>query len=234
MEQLQDIFIAQNETIAASAAPASAAWLQNKILQFQYDPVTPQVLQLINFAPSYPIVDTTKQIITRCSVSSDIANRVLIKVATGSITPVALSIAQLNSLTSYVAQIGVAGINYLVTSGNPDQLYLQCYVYFQGQYASVIQTTVTTAINNFLAALPFNGQLKVNDLEAAIRAVQGVDDVVLNNVSVRADGTAFGGGTSLVNNQQLVGRLWNTVAGYVIPETTTGQTISSSITYIAE
>ena len=233
MEQLQDIFISQNEAIAAASSPGSQAWLQNKVLQFQYSTITTQVIQLVNFVPTYPIINTNYQIISRCSVTSDIANRVLIKVATGT-TPAALSAPQLSALQSYVAQCGVAGVNYVVSSGNPDQLYVQCYVYYLGQYASVIQATVVTAMNNFLAALPFNGQLKVNDLEAAIRAVQGVTDCVLVNVSVRPDGTAFGSGTALVISQQLVGRLWNTVAGYVVGETTTGDTFNDTITYIAQ
>ena len=65
MEQLQDIFISQNESIAASSSPGSQAWLQNKVLQFQYSSITPQVAQLINFVPTYPIINANYQIISR-------------------------------------------------------------------------------------------------------------------------------------------------------------------------
>jgi hypothetical protein len=233
LEQLIDIFYANAQTLAAQSAPGSAAWLQYKIFQFQYSATVAQIVQLINFQPTYSVIDPTLQIISRCSVGSTIANKVQIKVATGS-TPAALSAPQLSALQSYVTQCGIAGVDYTVTSGNPDQLYIECFIYYTGQYSSVIQATVTAAITAFLASLPFNGQMKVGNLETALRNVQGVTDVILVNVIARADATAFGSGTPLVSNQQLVGRLWPTVAGYMISETTTGQTINDKITYIAQ
>lgn len=233
VEQLIDIFQASVTATAAAAAPATAAYLQAQILKFQYSTVTPQVIQLINFAPSYPVVDPTLNIISRCSVTTNLSNSVLIKVATGT-PPAALNAAQLASLQSYVGQIGVAGITYIVTSNNPDQLYIQATIYYQGQYSNVISTNVQNAINNYLAAIPFNGVVKVSDLESAIKAVAGVNDVVMTNVAARADATAFGSGTNLIQNNLVIGRLWNTIAGYIISETTSGQTLTNSLTFVAE
>jgi hypothetical protein len=233
LEQLMDIFTAEVEAVAAAAAPATPAWLQAQIFDFQYSATTPQVVQLINFAPAYPVVDETLRIITRCSVTTNLSNSVIIKVATGE-PPAALSAPQLAALQSYVTEIGVAGVVYNVISQASDKLYVQANVYYQGQYSAVIKANVVAAIENFLAGIPFNGQVKISDIEDAITAVEGVTDVVLVNVRARADGTAFASGSFLVQNQQTVSRLWGTVAGYMVGETGTGNTLNDSLTFIAE
>lgn len=233
LEQLIDIFTASVEATAAAASPATSSWLQAQILKFQYSATVPQVIQLINFAPAYSVVDTTLRIISRCSVTTNLSNSVLIKVATGT-TPGALSAPQLSALQSYVSQIGIAGVNYFVTSDASDKLYVQANIYYLGQYSAVIKANVVAAIESYLAAIPFNGQVKIIDLEKAISKVEGVTDVVLVNVRARANSTAFSSGSSLVQSQQVIGRLWSTVAGYIVGETTTGSTPSDSLTFIAE
>lgn len=233
LEQLIDIFKAEVEAIALVAAPATPAWLQDQILKFQYSPTVPQVIQLINFAPAYPVVDITLRIITRCSVTTNLSNSVIIKTATGS-TPAALSAPQLAALQSYVNEIGIAGVIYTVTSEASDKLFVQASVYYDGQYSAVIQANVIEAIENFLAAIPFNGQMKISDLEEAITSVEGVNDVVLVNVKARSNSTAFASGSFLVQNQQTIGRLWSTVAGYMVGETDSGNTLADSLTFVAE
>lgn len=233
LEQLIDIFTASVEATAAAASPATPSWLQAQIFNFQYSATTPQVIQLINFAPAYPIVDPTLRIISRCSVTTNLSNSVIIKVATGT-TPSALSAPQLAALQAYVNEIGIAGVIYSCISNASDKLYVQANVYYKGQYSAVIQANVIAAINTFLAAIPFNGQMKISDLEEAIRSVEGVNDVVLVNVKARDNGTAFASGNYLVQAQQTIGRLWPTIAGYMIAETTSGQTLADSLTFIAE
>lgn len=236
LEQLIDIFTLNVQTIAAAAAPATPTWLQAQIFKFQYSATTPQTIQLINFAPSYPIVDTTLQIVSRCSVTTTVSNQVQIKVATGT-TPAALNNTQLNALKAYVNPpngVGIAGVTYNITTGNSDKLYIQANIYYRGDYSAVISTNVINAINAYLSVLPFNGQMKLSDLETNVRAVTGVNDVVFVNVSARADGTAFGSGTYLIQGQQIVSRLWNTISGYMVGETTAGQDFATTLTFIAE
>lgn len=231
LEQLIDIFKAIIEAIAASAAPGSPAWLQAQVLKFQYSDAVPQVAQLINFAPQYPVVDSSLRIITRCSITTDLANNVLIKTATGT-TPGALTGPQIAALAAYIKVMGVAGITYTNQSGAADRIYIDAEVFYLGQYGSAIILAVQTAIAAYLSALPFNGVLKVADLEAAIRTVPGVDDVLLRNVIARDAGTAYGAGTALVLNNQVASRLWNTVSGYIINEDTSGATIADSLLFI--
>jgi hypothetical protein len=233
LEQLMDTYETALEAIAASAAPAAAAWLQAQVLKFQYSADVPQIVQLINFAPQYPVVDSTLCIITRCSVTTNLANTVVIKVATGN-PPAALTSDQLSSLQSYLNVIGVAGVTYDAQSLSADLLYCNAEIFYQGQYGSGIQLSVITAVNNFLAELPFNGRMRISDLEQAILAVPGVTDVLLMNVSVRAATTSFGGGTDLVVNNQVASRYWDTVAGYMIEENTSGNTFADTLVFIPE
>jgi hypothetical protein len=233
-EQLLDSFLISVETQVNASAGASILWLQAKMFQFQYDAITPQVVQLINTVPQYPVVDATKQIITACSVTSDLSNQVTIKVAKSS-PYVALTSTELSSAQGYINTIGAAGIIYNVVSLSPDQLYCQATIYGQGQYSAILKQNVIDALNNWLQTLSntsFNGAIKVSDLEGIIRNVAGVNDVVLNNVRGRDNASSFSAGIDLVVTNAVVQRQWNTVAGYAIQETTSGKTFNDSLTFI--
>ena len=235
-EQLLDSFLTNVETQVNASAGASILWLQAKMFQFQYDAITPQVVQLINTVPQYPVVDATKQIVTACSVTSSLSNQVTIKVAKSN-PYVALVSAELTAAQSYINTIGAAGISYTVISLNPDKLYVQASIYYQGQYSTVIQQNVIDAINSFLQNLSitnFNGSMKISDLEGVIRNVAGVNDVILNNVKGRDDASTFANGVDLVLNNTVISRQWDTVAGYIVQETTSGKTFADSLIFIAQ
>lgn len=233
LEQIMDVFSSSIEDTVSKGAPASAAWIQDRVFKFQYSTDVPQIIQLVDLAPTYPVIDPSLRIITRCSVTTNIANNVIVKVAKGE-PPQALDASQLNAVQSYVNQIGADGISYNVISTDPDLLYIQGQVFYNGQYSDVISANVLQAINNFFAQLPFNGQMRISSLEFAIRSVVGVTDVLLQNVSARAYNTAFGSGTYLVLNNQVISRLWPTVSGYMVPETTSGNTPADTLQFIPE
>jgi hypothetical protein len=233
LEQLQDIFIANTEAIVYLAAPQTAQWLQDRVFKFQYDATTPQVLQLIDLVPQYPVVDANKRIVTRCSVTSNLTNKVLVKVAKGT-TPQVLTSPEIAALQNYVETLGVAGIKYVVSSTNSDKIYIQAQVYFAGAYSAIIQANVIAAINAYLGALPFNGILKLSDLEIVIRNTQGVNDVIFNNVKARRDIDALSAATSLVLNNTVISKQWSTIAGYIVGETTSSNTLADTLTFIAE
>lgn len=233
LEQLIDIFTKATEATVNAAAPATGAWLQKEIFKFQYDSTNPQVIQLIDYAPNYPVVDPALRIITRCSVVTDLANNVTIKVAKSD-PPEALDTTELDALQSYINEIGAAGITYAVTSTDPDEIEIQAQIYYVGQYSQVIYANVLQAIENYLANLPFNGNMKISDLEAAIKNVTGVTDVLLQNVRARDTGTVYASGTYLVQSNQVISRLWPTVSGYIIPETTGSHTLADTLTFIPE
>jgi hypothetical protein len=236
LEQLQDVFLANVEEVQSKSAAASTLWLQDAMFKFQYSLLDPQVLQIIDNVPQYPVVDETLRIITACSVKSNISNQVKIKVAKDD-PFVALDALELAAAQSYIEYKGAAGITYIVSSGDADKLYLEATIWYQGQYAAVIQDNVINAVNAFLQTLSkqnFDGSLKLVDLEVLIRQLPGVNDVLLTNVRARKDADVFADGTDLVLNQTVISRLWNTDAGYIVEEDTVGKTFTDSLTFVAE
>ncbi len=233
LEQLMDVFKTNTDTTVSLAPPQTGPWFQDRIFKFQYDATTPQIIQLINLVPQYPTINADLRIITRASVKTSLAGLVAIKAAKGD-PPEALSVDELAALQSYIALIGVTGISYMVTSADPDKLYIKAEIYYEGGFSSIISATVIASINNYLASLPFDGSLKLTDLESAIRTTPGVNDVIFNDVKARANSTSFAAGTFLVTGNQYVGRLWPTVAGYIVGETESGKTFADSLNFIAE
>lgn len=231
LEQIIDVFTTENDIKISKAIPATASWLNAKVFEFQYSATNPQIVQLINFAPVYPVIDASLRLISRCSVVTTISNQVIIKVAKNE-PPVALTTTELNSLQSYINNIGIVGVNYSCQSLVSDKIHIEAEIYFDGQYSTVIAGTVENAINIFLSKLSFNGNLKISDIELAIRNVVGVNDVLLKNIKMRSDATAFVDGTFLVQNNTVISRIFPTIAGYVVAETTSGQTFADKLTFI--
>jgi len=232
LEQIIDVFTTENDVKISKAIPATASWLNAKVFEFQYSATNPQIIQLQNFAPVYPVIDASLRLISRCSVVTTLSNQVIIKVAKQE-PPIALTSGELSSLQSYVNQIGIIGVNYNCQSLTSDKLFIEAEIYFDGQYSTVISGTVINAINTFLSQLSFNGVLKVSDIELAIRNVIGVNDVLLKNVKMRSDATTFANGTFLIQNNTVISRIFPTVSGYVVGETTSGSTFTDKLTFIA-
>lgn len=236
IEQLMDALKLSIETTASQSAAASSLWIQSQMFAFQFSLTDPQILQLIDTAPQYPIVDNGLKIITACSVTSTAPNVVTIKVAKEN-PFIALTDLERASAQGYINQKGTAGIKYNIESKNADKIYINADIYYQGQYSAVIKNNVIAAVNTFLQNLSitnFNGSLKITDLEAIIRNVSGVNDVVLLNVRVREDSVSFSSGIDLILNQTTISRLWNSVAGYISEETTTSKTFTDSMNFIPE
>jgi len=244
-ETLWDIFKVDLETIASKSPVGSAQWIQDKVFKFQYSATTPQVTQLIDFVPSYPTIDETLRIITRCSVKTSAINTVDIKVAKSE-PPVILTTPELNSLVGYISQtgdgtvagsgvgIGFAGIYYNVKSYTADKLYLSATITYAGQYASTISANVLTAINTYMANIPFDSNVKVVSLVDAIQSVVGVTDVVINDMAIREDTTSFINKTYLVQSNTTLASYIPTYAGYIVEETTSGQTFTDKLTFVAQ
>jgi hypothetical protein len=241
LESIIDVFKADIENTASKASAASALWVQDKMFKFQYDAVVPQIIQLIDIVPNYNPVDISKRITTRCSVKTNLSNNVLIKLAQLE-PPAAFDASMIASAQGYINTIGTAGITYNVTSGDPDRLYIDADIYYNGQYAATILQSIIDAISSYLSTNPdntnyhisFDGTVLMSDIDLVIKKVIGVNDVVLNTVIARANSTAFADGTALILNGQYISRLWNTSTGYIIVEDTTGKTLTDSLNLIAQ
>ena len=235
-EQLQDLAIAQMLDIQSKTIAGTKKWLQYKMFQFQYSATNPQAIQVINNVPTYATIDPNLRIITACSVRSTLFQSVLIKVAKGN-PLTALTTNELTEAQAYVNALGTAGVTYLVQSTNSDKMFIEGTIYYNGTYSTVIQNNVLAGIRNYLYTLSqtdFDGYLYVTNLINYIKSIEGVNDIVIDNLSCRLDSQAVGAGIHLIVSGDIVNRRYLTGAGYIRDETTFGSRIIDKVTYIAE
>lgn len=209
------------------------SWVRQKSIEFQYDAITPQILTFDanTMTINYSIVDETKRLISQCSVVGLNNKIVLIKLAKND-PPEKLTSTELSAFSSYLNAVSFVGIEYVPYSADPDKLYLDADIYYDGQYSSTIQSAVITAIEDYLYSLQFDSFVKVSKIEDIIQAVPGVNDIVINNLAVRPDATAFANTYYLVKNKQTINRITGTYAGYVVNESSPND-FASTLNFIA-
>ena len=231
LEQILDIFKSDLEVIAAKNVPGTPTWLQTKVLEFQYSASDPQVVQLVNFIPTYPTINTELRIVKACAIVEQTNRLVKIKVAKGSpLEP--LSSTELTSLKNYIHDIKFAGVLTDTISLNPDRLKVNATIYFKGQFVeATVKQAVIDAIDAYLLTLPFNGVIKITSLQNAIEVVSGVDDVVINNVTLRPFATPLISPNviKMVFDSKTLEKSRETEAGYAISEDTTGNELTDTI-----
>ena len=176
LETLFDKLKLEVDEIANNLVAATPRWYKTESLKFQYG----HQLVYVNDKFQYSVVDENAKIIKRVAVVES-SGQVRIKVATlvGSVvTP--LDTDQLQAFEVYIKQIKPAGVNTAVISRVADLLKIAYSIYYDPLVPlATVKTNVETTINNYIADLPFNGELVLNDLTAAIDAAVGVVNPVL-------------------------------------------------------
>ncbi len=234
-EQLYDQFITEVEGMVSSGAPMTAQWLRDQVMKWQYNVSTPEVIQLnpVTFAPYWPTVNPSLRIITRCSVTAGVLNTAIVKVAKSAI-PEPLDVDELAALQSFLNNICAPGIIYQAVSTESDKVCTAATVYHKGVYSSVIETNLLNAYNSFLSNVPFDGKFQLTDLEIALKAVQGVNDVVLNAVGARADSTSFASRTKLIDANTEYFKEFKSISGYFTDETTSGSSFTDLLVLVPQ
>lgn len=232
-EKLVDILKGEIRQEIALNKVASIPWWHAKILEFQFHPTIPQVVKEVYFLANYPVIDPELRIITRCSVREiDSNNRriISVKVAKGTDELMPLNENEMTALEDYSHELRDTGISMEFVSLSADRLKLTADIYYKGQYIKdQIKLNVIAAIGNYLAALEFDGVVRIIDLIDAIQKVEGVRDVVIHLAQGREQATPVDG-----LNVVVFDRIYNTSAGYIIPEDTTGHTLADTINMIAD
>jgi hypothetical protein len=235
-ETMLDITTANIQAIADSVPAGNSKWVQRQILNFQFG----DVVQLINFVPTYSPVDVTHRIVTRASVKQLNSGVLSIKVAKGVVPSLGpLSGPELLALKDYyfgtatTEGVGFAGVKTVFVNLQPDRMRVQATVYFLGQYVeSTVKAAVIAAIDNFFATfqdVAFDGTVYMIKLVDAIQAVPGVSRVTLTDIKARPQATALGSATTID-----VQGFYTTVAGYLISEDTAANTLTDTITMTPE
>lgn len=225
LQQLMGIFQTETEGIINGFAPATELWIQKRVFEFQYGSVL--VLDLVTLIPAYNVIDTTLRIVTNCSVNTNKNKTIDIKVAKGGVTPAPLVTLEKTALKAYLDTWLDAGVDTNIISLVSDKMAITAQVFYNGQFAETIQADVIAALNAFLLGIPFDGVVKVSAIEDAIQAVAGVTDIIITQVKARDDNTPFSGAT-------IVTKEWVTFAGYIIQETTGGQTFADTLTFTVQ
>ncbi len=233
-EVLNDDSVIQVENVVNILPPATQLWAQNAAFNFQYSSANPQVIQFstASLTPYYPTINPAYRIITNCSVTSNQAALVNILVAKGSgnSTPQQLSVSELGALQFYFNQVKPAGIQYFCNSLPADRLYSQYTIIGDSSYAGTLPNALNNAYNAYLENINFGGTIKKIDIDLTLRNVLGVIDLVCNNMIARANATPFGSGTLMVTSNLVQNYEYTTAAGYLIGETTTGQSFLNQLT----
>jgi hypothetical protein len=231
-EQLQDLFKTELEAIASTAAPSTPQWTRNKVLKYQKGDVAE--LDTTTFTVEYPTINTANQILTRCAVITAPNRTVLIKVAKSD-PPVPVSVGELAELQSYIETFNPAGIAFTLINENSDKMEVAATIYYNGQYSAVISTNVVAALNNYMATLPFNGVISTQAVVDAMQAAEGVISVSLARILVRKHTVAYGAGVTLYNLSTGIDSVqYQTIAGYVVQETTATHTFADTLSYIVQ
>lgn len=231
-EQLWDLFRAELETTVANAPLGTDGWIQSEMFKFQYDSIIPQILTLNNFVPSYNPVDLSKRIITKCSVITNPNKIVSIKLAKSD-PPLKLNTAELIAAQGYLDKILFAGVQYDAISRDPDLIYLDADITYDGQYSTSISAITKTATINYLRNIPFDGYIKIVSLVDAIQSVSGVTDVVINNLTVRPNAVGLSAATYLVQNNTTLLSKYPLFAGYIVEDVFPND-FNSTLTYIPQ
>jgi len=230
-EQLQDIFKTEIEGIVENNYVGAPKWIRQKCLEFQYSSINPQILVITdNIKIAYPIIDTALRIITRASVSTDLNKNVVIKVAKSE-PPTQLSAPEETALEAYFKEIKPAGITWNLVNAVSDKLFIEGEVFYDGMYSATIGDIVPNAINSYLSTIDFDAQIKISDLDHAIRSATGVKDIKLKNIWLRKNSIPLANAFKLIDDYTLVIISIVPYAGYAIEENTAGQTWADKITY---
>lgn len=230
-EQFLDQGILELEQIAREAIAGTADWLQQRVLEFQYSATNPQVITVVDGRASYSTIDESLRIITRASVKEQANGRVLVKVAKSDSPLEPLNTDELNALIGYLDKVGFVGIPIDTISLNADRFRFEGEIFYSGEFVeSTVKQNVIEAIENYLNNVSierFDGIVTRENVIDAIQAVPGVVGVDTLNVLMngRAEQDPLGG----ANNVNVV-RQYETFAGYIIQEDTSGNTFDDTIT----
>jgi hypothetical protein len=221
-DQLLDLFRVEIDSKIDSINPATRPWYGRKALEFQNGDVV--LIQLDSsqsnyLSAYYPIIDASKNIVTRVGISATADKNVLVRVAKGTDTLGPLSAPELANLQAYFDEIAPADAVVVAESIDPDLVAITGTFYYNGQYTSTMLEDIKTGVKSYLATLSsgsnFTGVFKVIDLEIYLRQITGMQDLKISDIECRQNVVVFGSGIPMVTTYTLIQTAYNSKAGYM-------------------
>ncbi|SHG98173.1 hypothetical protein SAMN05443549_109107 [Flavobacterium fluvii] len=192
LEVLFDVHKTQIDTALYEQKSGTARWYRNMALSFQYG------FDLLYDSDKFDNAGYTidqieaSQIVKYCSVKESFeSNKLTIKVAGENGNLLApLTAPQLESFNEFMQEIKYAGVRLNIVNNPVDKLVLIMAIYrdvlvIDENGNSILDggKPVETAIKAYMKALPFDGELVLNDLIANLRTVPGVDNAHIFNAT---------------------------------------------------
>jgi hypothetical protein len=196
---LQDVFKVDIDNTIAAMKPHSLQWYAEKAKAFQYGDDLVAESDLYDNAGLTDAQILAKKIVSYAAVVEQ-ERGVRIKVAkTVSDDLGALDAGELAAFSDYMKKIKDAGVKLLITSGPADSLLLNLRIEYNplvlnstgARIDGVTMTPVKDAIKLHLKNLPFNGVFSVQKLVDVIQAVEGVNDLHVDQVQSKYGALAF-------------------------------------------
>lgn len=199
LEKLFDIFKAAIEDLIATKKPHSLRWYaeKSKLFQYGYNLATDE-----DFYDNTGIADDVvlaSKIVSYAAVVEQVRG-VRIKVAkTVGDDLGALNSSELDSFKVYIKRIKDAGVKVNSTSTAADSLRSVLLIKYNplvldstgARLDGTTATPVKDAIKKHLKNLPFNGVFSVQKYVDAIQAVEGVDDLNVNEIQSKYGALTF-------------------------------------------
>lgn len=188
-ERLWDAFRAEVEQLAAGSHIGTLRWYVEKARAYQHG----HELVIVNNVPGYAEADPGSRIVARAAGKEE-GGFVLLKLAkesSGDLVP--LSAPELDAFRDYIDEIKMAGALVNVMSANADLLRVYAVVYYDplvmaANGSLILEPTVfpvEDAVNTYLASLPFDGRVVLNELVDAMQAAVGVTNPWLTSAQMK-------------------------------------------------
>ena len=189
VEQLAQLFTVHRSEIDAKISTQKThrlPWIQSLYLNFQYG------FELIKEKDLFDNTNATveeieaSKIIKYCAVNESSSGReVIVKIATEKdevLSP--LEADKMESIIEYTKRVKGTGIPYTIINYLPDRLKLNIRVFRDPLVINANGMDITTgkypvqeALQEFMKELPFNGELRIQDLANKLEAITGVNMV---------------------------------------------------------
>lgn len=189
MENLFDIHRQEVEVELTTLKPHTARWYRQKALDFQFGFELLEDSDLFDQqAYSEEEIENAKIIRYAAVTESEAESRLIVKIATetaGEFEPIDRE--ELEAFTAYVAEIKDAGVRVTIINYLPDLLRLAARIVrdplvldSSGTHRINGGRPVEQALQEFVRELPFNGELRLQELANKLEAVDGVRMVQLD------------------------------------------------------
>lgn len=224
-EMILDRFRDEVAATIARAPAGTPAWYADRALEFQLDD---ELVVLPSGKPGYGDGGTGARIVSRATAKEASTGKLFIKVAKDGATKgtlAALSSDELVQVRGYLDRLCFAGTRLEAVSRSADRLQVMGSIYYDPLLPpATVRANAVAAVQGYLAALDFDGLVYVSKLVDALQAVAGVRDVALSTVAARVGVAA----------PVPIPRVYETAAGYIVPEDTPGLTLLDTLTFVPD